>query len=67
MGTHIILSYAIIVLCLLGLVAQLFRLLKVCKEFKALEQEEIDKLLKEIDDETIHNTRADHQADRAGV
>lgn len=62
MGTHIILSYAIIVLCLLGIVAQLFRLLKVCKEFKALEQE-IDKLLKEIDDEAIHNIRADRQAD----
>lgn len=66
MGTHIILSYAIIVLCLLGIVAQLFRLLKVCKEFKALEQE-IDKLIKEIDNEAIHKRIADRQADRAGV
>lgn len=53
MSTHIILSYAIIVLCLLGIVAQLFRLLKVWKEFKALEQN-IDELIKEIDNEDVH-------------
>lgn len=46
----------------MGIIAQLLRLLKVCKEFKAFEQD-IDELIKEIDDETIHKRRTDRQAD----
>lgn len=62
MRIQIIIAFAIIAVCLFGMVIQMGRLARAIKEYKVCEQE-IDKLIKEIDDEDGHNTRADRQAD----
>ena len=62
MRIQIILAFAVIAVCLFGIAAQCYDLARFIKKSKELERN-IDELLKEKDDETIHNTRADRQAD----
>lgn len=62
MRIQIILAFATIAVCLFGIAAQFYRLARRLKEWKKLEQD-IDELIKEIEDETIHNNRPDRQAD----
>ena len=58
MRIQIILAFVIIGICLFGIAAQIYRIVQIIKECKEIEQE-IDELITEIDNETIHNTRAD--------
>lgn len=62
MRIQIIIAFAIIAVCLFGMVIQMCRLARAIKEYKVSELE-IDELITEIDNETIHNTRTDRQAD----
>lgn len=62
MRIQIILAFAVIAVCLFGIAVQFYRLARLIKESKELEQD-IDELIKEIENETILNTRADRQAD----
>ena len=66
MRMQIILAFVIIGICLFGIAAQIYRITQIIKESKEIEQK-IDELITEIDNETILITRADRQADRAGV
>jgi hypothetical protein len=62
MKIQIILAFVIIGICLFGIAAQIYRITRIIKESKELEQK-IDELITEIDNETIHNNRSDLQAD----
>ena len=53
MRIQIIIAFATIAVCLFGLVIQLGRLARAIKEYKVCKQE-IDELIKEIDDEDVH-------------
>lgn len=53
MRIQIIIAFAIIVVCLFALVIQLGRLARAIKEYKVCKQE-IDELIKEIDDEDVY-------------
>lgn len=55
MRIQIILEFVIIGMCLFGIAGQIYRITQIIKECKEIEQV-IDELIKEIDDETIHNT-----------
>lgn len=58
MRIQIILAFVIIGICLFGIAAQIYRITQIIKESKELEQK-IDELIIKIDNETIHNNRAD--------
>ena len=62
MRIQIIIAFTLIVVCFFALVIQLCRLARAIKECEVCKQE-LDELIREIDNETILNTRTDRQAD----